>query len=617
MSRRAIPLAAVYCLILVTGLNLPEAEAAPAGLMAPDIGTSGFAPLVHRVHGKHADCAARGGRGGHRHKADGGRVGCGGGGSSRESRKPDRDTRDRAKAERRARRQAQERAKAEVKAQKRARKLQRKQVENAERARRKAARRARAEAAARSNEQAKKRARAAEQAAAEARKRESDRRRRRAAENERIDERGERRRDDAKRADQKAIKKRRARKRARAEQLEREEAAAERRARAEAEDRGRSGKERRRARKKRDAREKTRSARRRLRNRKRRREYARARRPFWFPGPIEPDYWRSPRGWALIPVPPVHRQRLGRQWEFLGRQRVGIGRDRDVVVISRAADWYRNRSFRRLRFVVDGGDVVFRRIRLIYINGYSEIVPVKRYLDAGREFDIGLPGERSYLRRIEMIYSGPFALSIGPGGIRAARPTIAVYGLRGRWPVAPPPRESDDDWDDREDPRRQSRYDLDDDRQDAVCLRFSTGDQPDARDWVCVWPGEPSPWLPLSTGRHADEHGLQIASRFGTVCLQHERRGVERSYRSRWACSENGKSSRELGIGRGRDFANHRVRFRASLPGQRLCMRLSHRGRRGPLTTDWKCSEDGRASQWLALAGDDRYGERQIMLRLD
>lgn len=128
-------------------------------------------------------------------------------------------------------------------------------------------------------------------------------------------------------------------------------------------------------------------------------------------------------------------------WELLGQEKVGIGSDRDVINIGRGEDYFRNRSYKRLRFVAEGGEVRMRSIRLHYINGVSEELKFEQNLRPGQEIDVDLRGERSYLRQIEMFYKGKFGISIGGGGLRVNQPVIKVLGdnVRGGPPPGPPP----------------------------------------------------------------------------------------------------------------------------------------------------------------------------------
>ncbi|MDX2155573.1 MAG: hypothetical protein SFW09_03600 [Hyphomicrobiaceae bacterium] len=142
---------------------------------------------------------------------------------------------------------------------------------------------------------------------------------------------------------------------------------------------------------------------------------------------------------ALVAALPAAAQRGG-GWELLGEERVGIGADRDVIRLSNDENFYRNKSYRRLRFVAEGGEVRMRSIRLVYLNGHAEEFGFEQNLAPGQEIDMDLRGERSYLRQIEMNYKAKFGLSIGGGGLRIAQPTIKVFGENVRGGVQPPPR---------------------------------------------------------------------------------------------------------------------------------------------------------------------------------
>jgi hypothetical protein len=147
---------------------------------------------------------------------------------------------------------------------------------------------------------------------------------------------------------------------------------------------------------------------------------------------------------AIAAAMPAAAQRGGGgggSWELLGQEKVGLGADRDVIRLGHDEGFYRNKAYRQLRFVAQGGDVNMRSIRLVYLNGFSEEYNFDRTLRSGQDIDIELRGERSYLRQIEMLYKGKFSLSIGPGGIRVEQPVIKVFGqnVRGSRPGGPGP----------------------------------------------------------------------------------------------------------------------------------------------------------------------------------
>jgi hypothetical protein len=91
-------------------------------------------------------------------------------------------------------------------------------------------------------------------------------------------------------------------------------------------------------------------------------------------------------------------------WVLLGEKAVGFRVDRDVINIGHGEDWYRERRFRELRFVADRNDVHMMSIRLVYHNGFAEDFRVDRLIRQGDSLPLDLRGERSFIRRIEMVY---------------------------------------------------------------------------------------------------------------------------------------------------------------------------------------------------------------------
>lgn len=154
--------------------------------------------------------------------------------------------------------------------------------------------------------------------------------------------------------------------------------------------------------------------------------------------------WLAAAAFGLIAaIAPVQAQRGpgGDNWEMLGRQTVGFGTDRDSIRISENESFFRDKAFKTLRFAAEGNDVNLISITLVYINGYSEELRVDRTIRRGGDLVVDLPGERSYLRQIDMRYRGGVGLSIGGGGIRLQQATVSVYGERAsrRPPPGPEP----------------------------------------------------------------------------------------------------------------------------------------------------------------------------------
>lgn len=142
---------------------------------------------------------------------------------------------------------------------------------------------------------------------------------------------------------------------------------------------------------------------------------------------------------ALAAIAPAEAQRGGGggNWELLAEEKVGFGGDRDVITLNNDENFYRNKSYRRLRFVAQGGEVRMKSIRLVFLNGYAEDVQFNQNLRPGQEVDVDLRGERSYLRQIEMFYKAKFNISLGGGGVRVNHPTVKVFGENTRG--GPPP----------------------------------------------------------------------------------------------------------------------------------------------------------------------------------
>jgi hypothetical protein len=130
-------------------------------------------------------------------------------------------------------------------------------------------------------------------------------------------------------------------------------------------------------------------------------------------------------------------------WELLGEKTVGLGVDRDSIVVNQSEEWFRNRAFRTLRFAAERNDVHLISIRVTYMNGYGEDIRVDQVIRRDGELVVDLRGERSFLRQIDMRYRSNLGLSIGGGGIRLEQAVIRVYGERMERrpgpPAGPPP----------------------------------------------------------------------------------------------------------------------------------------------------------------------------------
>ena len=133
----------------------------------------------------------------------------------------------------------------------------------------------------------------------------------------------------------------------------------------------------------------------------------------------------------MLGLMPGYAQRgggAGPNWELLGETNVGYGADRDVISVGRPDDHFRNRSYTRLRLLIDRGELQMRSVRLRYINGQDEEINVGQRMVAGQELVLDLRGQRSFLSQIELNYSARAGISVNPGGISWNRPKVKVYG---------------------------------------------------------------------------------------------------------------------------------------------------------------------------------------------
>jgi hypothetical protein len=132
------------------------------------------------------------------------------------------------------------------------------------------------------------------------------------------------------------------------------------------------------------------------------------------------------------------------RWELLGEQTVGFRVDNDSIVLRHNEEWYRNRAYRALQFQAERNDVHLISLRIIYLNGHAEDLRIDRLIRRGSSLEVDLPGERSYLRQIDMRYRSNVGISLAPDGIRLQQAVVKVYGDRAR---RGPPSVAQDRWD--------------------------------------------------------------------------------------------------------------------------------------------------------------------------
>lgn len=123
---------------------------------------------------------------------------------------------------------------------------------------------------------------------------------------------------------------------------------------------------------------------------------------------------------------------------LLGEKNVGFLADRDTIEVGKSEDWFRDRAFRTLHFAAERNDLHLLALRLVYMNGYAEEIKVDRQIRAGAQLPIDLRGERSYLRRIEMVYRSRPSFR--------GQAVIKVYGEPAPRPLRPVRFQPDKDW---------------------------------------------------------------------------------------------------------------------------------------------------------------------------
>lgn len=130
---------------------------------------------------------------------------------------------------------------------------------------------------------------------------------------------------------------------------------------------------------------------------------------------------------------PGHAQRHDDdRWELLGEQTVGFRVDTDSIVLRHNEEWYRGRAYRSLQFRAERNDVHLISLRIVYLNGHVEDLRVDRQIQRNSSLIVDLPGERSYLRQIDLRYRGNVGVSFGPGGVHLQQAVVKVYGDRAR-----------------------------------------------------------------------------------------------------------------------------------------------------------------------------------------
>lgn len=121
------------------------------------------------------------------------------------------------------------------------------------------------------------------------------------------------------------------------------------------------------------------------------------------------------------------RDRGRSDWELLGSQTVGFRVDRDVIQVGR-----REGRFSRIALEVRENDVFFIDLKVVFMNGEVQDVPVRALVRPGqRSRPLDLQGGDRLIRQIELVYRA----RPGFGG----RAVVNVYGEHARVGGGPGP----------------------------------------------------------------------------------------------------------------------------------------------------------------------------------
>lgn len=95
-----------------------------------------------------------------------------------------------------------------------------------------------------------------------------------------------------------------------------------------------------------------------------------------------------------------HGERRHYEWVSLGKRKVGLSRDHDVINVGRSEG-----NFRKIKLHVTGNDIRLLDVKVVYGNGSVDHLPVRRRIKQNRDTGpLDLRGRDRVIRRIEMTY---------------------------------------------------------------------------------------------------------------------------------------------------------------------------------------------------------------------
>lgn len=113
----------------------------------------------------------------------------------------------------------------------------------------------------------------------------------------------------------------------------------------------------------------------------------------------------------------------------LGRRKVDLTIDRDVINVNQSEERLRSRAYRALQFFVEDNDIFLIGIEITYQNEFKEELRVNKIIRQGGRYTVNLEGGRSYLKQITMLYQSNNENAKGNA-------SVIVFGERA--PVPPP-----------------------------------------------------------------------------------------------------------------------------------------------------------------------------------
>jgi hypothetical protein len=113
-------------------------------------------------------------------------------------------------------------------------------------------------------------------------------------------------------------------------------------------------------------------------------------------------------------------------WDLLGTAEIGTRIERDVIEVGR-----REGRFRSIGFTVANSDVRIEEIRIVYVGGETDTLPVREFFRSGtRSRPIDLPGRAALIQRIEVAYRAPGPVKIDFYGERLPEPKWTQLGCQ-------------------------------------------------------------------------------------------------------------------------------------------------------------------------------------------